>query len=85
MLAGVVRSMDDGIWSANIDCLVVHRDYQRQGIAGAMLDALLRDISHIQYISVSPNASEMVPFYQRHGFLLVTDGRLLQRERREVL
>ena len=80
VLAGIVRSMDDGIWSANIDCMVVHAAYQRRGIAGAMLRALLRELSGIRYISVSPNSSDTVPLYLKNGFELVEDGRLLQLE-----
>ena len=80
VLAGIVRSMDDGIWSATIDCMVVHAAYQRQGIAGAMLRALLRELSGIRYVSVSPNSSDTVPLYLKNGFSRIEDGSLLQLE-----
>ena len=78
VLAGIVRSMDDGIWSANIDCMVVHPAYQRRGIGSAMLRALLRELSGIRYISVAPNSADTVPLYLKFGFELVEDGRMLQ-------
>lgn len=82
VLVGIVRSMDDGIWSANIDCMVVHAAYQRRGIAGAMLRALLHELSGIRYISVAPNDAGTVPLYLKNGFTLIEDGRLLQREQK---
>lgn len=35
-LVGLIRSMDDGVWSANIDCLVVHVDYWGNGVGRAL-------------------------------------------------
>ena len=77
-LVGIARSMDDGCWSANIDCLVVHRKYAKQGIGTLMMCVLLDKLADVQYISVSPNESKNASFYVRLGFKLVPDGRLLQ-------
>lgn len=79
-LVGFARSMDDNIWNANIDCVIVRPDYQRKGIASAMLDKLLEQLGHIQTLTVAPNESENSPLYQKRGFILVEDGCLLQRE-----
>lgn len=78
-LVGFARSMDDGIWSANIDCVVVHNDYQRQGIGNNLLCALLAQLRCVRYISVSPDHAEVAPFYEKHGFKLMGDGCLMQR------
>ncbi len=78
-LVGIVRSMDDGIWSANIDCMVVHSAFQRRGIADAMLKKLLEVLGQIKYISVSPDSAYVLPLYQKNGFALIEGGVLLQR------
>lgn len=78
-LVGFARSMDDGIWSANIDCVVVHNDYQRQGIGNKLLCVLLDQLSCVRYVSVSPDHAEVAPFYAKHGFKLMGDGCLMQR------
>ena len=79
VLVGIVRSMDDGIWSANIDCMVVHSRYQRQGSADAMLKKLLSVIAQIKYVSVSPDSAHVLPLYQKNGFARIEGGVLLQR------
>lgn len=77
-LVGIVRSMDDGCWSANIDCLVVHKDYAHKGIGTMIMRVLLDKLASVKYISVSPNEAKNASFYVRFGFKLVPDGRLLQ-------
>ncbi len=78
LLVGISRSMDDNIWSANIDCVVVHKDYQKQGIGKAMLKKLMEDLSHIKYISAMPDSADTSPLYLAVGFSLIEDSRLLQ-------
>lgn len=79
-LVGVARSMDDGVWSANIDCIIVHAGHQRQGIAGMMLDELLDMLKDVHYVSVSPNESYILPMYLKAGFRTIPEGSLLQLE-----
>lgn len=78
-LAGIIRSMDDGCWSANIDCLVVHKNYQNQGLAKLLLGELLKDLQGIQYINVCPDDKSMMPFYESFGFKLI-EGCYMQKE-----
>ncbi len=78
VLAGIIRSMDDGYWSANIDCLVVHKDYQKKGIATQMLLELLNDLSEIQYINICPDDKELINFYLKFGFT-VKEGFYIQK------
>lgn len=77
-LIGIIRSMDDGCWSANIDCLVVHKDYQGKGIASKLLTELLDDLKNIEYINVCPDDKKMDTFYLQFGFNIV-DGYYLQK------
>ena len=77
-LIGIIRSMDDGYWSANIDCLVVHKDFQGKGIASKLITELLDDLKNIEYINVCPDDKTMDSFYLKFGFNIV-DGYYLQK------
>lgn len=84
-LVGIIRSMDDGCWSANIDCLVVHADYHNRGVGTALIKALLKKIGNIINISVSPSEYKNISFYEKFGFKTVKGSSLLQiiRENKE--
>lgn len=77
-LVAMVRSMDDGKWSANIDCVLVHPDYQKQGIGTKILKILLEQLKDIEYINLSPNDMKVKPFYEKLGFMQVHTGGLMQ-------
>ena len=77
-LVGIARSMDDNIWSANIDCVVVHSKYQNCGIAKSMINELTHQLSHIQFINVAPNSKESFSLYLNNGFELIEESRLFQ-------
>ena len=77
-LVGIIRSMDDDLWSANIDCLVVHRDYQGQGIGSALVKQLLERLRHVKYVSVSPSERENISFYEKLGVTALEGSALLQ-------
>ena len=78
-LVGIIRSMDDGYWSANIDCLVVHKDYQGKGIGSKLLDVLLDQIKQIKYINVAPDSRKQIKFYKKAGFSLIKGCYLQKR------
>ena len=80
-LVGLARASGDNVWCATIDAVCVHKDYQRQGIGSELIRQLLNELSDCQYISVSPNCSSNIPFYEKLGFAKVEDGSLLQIER----
>lgn len=77
-LIGLIRSMDDDCWSANIDCLVVHKDFQKKGIGTQLLSELLEDLNKVQYINVCPDDKGILNFYEGFGFKIV-DGMYLQK------
>jgi N-acetylglutamate synthase-like GNAT family acetyltransferase len=70
-LIGIIRSMDDGLWSSNIDCLLVHKDYQHKGIGTQLMNALLKKITNVEYINVCPDKRENAKFYKQFGFKVI--------------
>ena len=78
-LVGIIRSMDDSYWSTNIDCLVVHKDYQGKGIGRKLLEVLLEQIKDIKYINVAPDSRKQIKFYKKAGFSLIKGCYLQKR------
>ena len=77
-LVGLIRGLDDGIWQATIDCLLVNPAYQGKGIASALLKHLLNEYSDFLYIDVVPDEKKNVSFYEKHGFEIMKEGTPLQ-------
>ena len=77
-LVGLIRGLDDGVWQATIDCLLVHADYQRQGIASALLNMLMAEYRHFLYINVVTDDKKNTSFYLQHGFDVMAEGTPLQ-------
>ena len=77
-LVGLIRGMDDGVWQATIDCLLVDPQYQRRGIASALLNSLLEEYRDYFYVNVTPDEKENVAFYQKYGFEILQSGTPLQ-------
>lgn len=78
-LLGLIRSMDDSCFSANIDCLIVNPTYQKIGIGSKLLEELLNDLKEIHYINVYPVSIEMIHFYNKFGFKTI-NGLYMQKE-----
>lgn len=78
-LVGIIRGLDDGVWQATIDCLLVNAEYQGQGIASKLLTLLLNEYKDILYVDVVPDEKKNVSFYEKHGFKVMQDGTPLQR------
>lgn len=77
-LAGLIRGLDDGVWQASIDCLLVDPEYQGQKIASTLLDMLLEDYREFLYVDVVPDEKKNVVFYLKHGFAVMEEGTALQ-------
>lgn len=77
-LIGLIRGLDDGVWQAKIDCLLVDPKYQRQGIGSALLSMPLEEYRHFMYVDVVPDDKRNVPFYQRHGFQIADGSMAMQ-------
>ena len=84
-LVGLGRGMDDGAWQATIDCLLVTPEFQRQGIASALINTLLEEYRNFLYINVTPEEKENVTFYQKFGFEVEGCGTLMQIKGKELL
>lgn len=78
-LIGLIRSTDDSIWHANIDCLVVRDCYQHRGIGTALLNKMQELLESTACISVSPNDACNNRFYEKFGFVVIEGSSLLQR------
>ncbi|MDF2514691.1 MAG: acetyltransferase [Herbinix sp.] len=77
-LIGLIRGLDDGIWQATIDCLLVNPQYQGIGVASSLLKRLLAGYKEFLYVDVVPDEKKNVEFYLKHGFELMLEGTPLQ-------
>lgn len=77
-LVGLVRVLDDSEMLAYIHYVLVHPDYQGQGIAGKMIEMVKEKYKDYLYIEVMPEESKNVSFYQRFGFKIMEDGVAMQ-------
>ena len=77
-LIGLIRVLDDTEMLAQIHYVLVHPDYQGQGIAGKMLAYIKEKYKDFLYIEVMPEDKKNVPFYQKHGFSVMENGTALQ-------
>ena len=77
-LVGLVRVLDDGEMLAYMHYVLVHPDYHRNGIAGAMIEKVKEKYSHYLYLEVMPVESKNASFYERFGFQKMNDGVAMQ-------
>ena len=77
-LVGLIRGLDDGVWQASIDCLLVDPEYQGRKIASALLEMLLEDYRELLYVDVVPDEKRNVGFYLKHGFEVMEEGTAMQ-------
>lgn len=78
-LIGIVRSMDDGVLSADIDCLVVHGEHRHNGVEELLVDEMLNVLKDVKYVVITADAPELVEIYVTRGFKKPVMGRTLQR------
>lgn len=77
-LVGLVRLLDDSELVAYMHYVLVHPDYQGQGIAGKLLAMVKEKYRRYLYIEIMPEESKNAPFYERHGFQVMQDGVAMQ-------
>lgn len=73
-LVGLIRVLDDTEMLAQIHYVLVHPEYQGQGIAGNMLELIKEKYKNFFYLEVMPEESKNAPFYEKHGFHVMEDG-----------
>ncbi|MGD7050757.1 GNAT family N-acetyltransferase [Rossellomorea marisflavi] len=72
-IVGIGRAMTDGIFNAAIYDIVVHREFQRQGIAKKIMEFLLDSLSNVSCVHlISTTGNE--EFYQKFGLKMLKTG-----------
>ena len=77
-LVGLTRVLDDTAMLAQIHYVLVHPDYQGQGIAGKMIEYVKEKYKDFMYIEGMPEDKNNVPFYEKHGFSVMENGAAIQ-------
>lgn len=77
-LVGLIRVLDDTEMLAQIHYVLVHPDYQGKGIAGKMLEHIKEKYKNFLYLEAMPAEKKNVPFYQKHGFVVMENGAAIQ-------
>ena len=77
-LVGLARVLDDSEMLAQIHYVLVHPDYQGQGIAGKMIEYIKEKYKNFLYIEGMPEDKKNVPFYEKHGFRVMENGAAIQ-------
>ena len=77
-LVGLTRVLDDTAMLAQIHYVLVHPDYQGQGIAGKMIEYIKKKYKEFLYIEGMPEDKSNVPFYEKHGFSVMENGAAIQ-------
>ena len=77
-LVGLTRVLDDTEMLAQIHYVLVHPDYQGQGIAGEMIEYIKEKYKNFLYIEGMPEDKNNVLFYEKHGFSVMENGAAIQ-------
>ncbi len=77
-LVGLARVLDDSELVAYMHYVLVHPDYQHQGIARHMVEQVREKYKHYLYIEIMPEERKNAAFYQRFGFQVMEDGVAMQ-------
>lgn len=77
-LVGLIRALDDGEMVVFLHYLLVHPDYQGNGIAAHLLQIIKEKYKDYLYINIMPDERQNITFYQKHGFTLLENGAAMQ-------
>ena len=77
-LVGLVRLLDDSEMLAYMHYVLVHPNYQGQGIAGTLVEMAKEKYKDYLYIEIMPEESKNATFYEKHGFRRMSDGVAMQ-------
>lgn len=77
-LGGLIRVPGDSETLAQIHYMLVHPDYQGQGIAGKMLELIKEKYKDYLYIESMPKDKSNVPLYVKHRFTMTENGAAIQ-------
>ena len=77
-LVSLIRALDDSEMLAQIHYVLVHPDYQGQGIAGQLVERIKEKHKNFLYIEGMPEDETNVLFYEKHGFQRMAHGAAIQ-------
>lgn len=77
-LAGLARVIDDGEMLAYMHWVLVNPKYQGMHVGSGLVERVKERYAGYMFLEVMPEESKNAPFYQRHGFTLMEDGRAMQ-------
>ena len=77
-LVGLIRVPGDSETLTQIHYMLVHPNYQRQGIAGKMLELIKEKYKDYLYIESMPKDKSNVPLYVKHRFTMTENGAAIQ-------
>lgn len=77
-LVGLARLLDDSEMLAYMHYVLVHPDYQGQGIAGTLVEMAKEKYKDYLYLEIMPEESKNAAFYEKHGFQCMSDGAAMQ-------
>jgi GNAT superfamily N-acetyltransferase len=74
-LVGYLNVISDGVSDALLNNLIVHPDYQRQGIGKSLLETAVKELSKdgVMFFNLVFK-EELVPFYKKCGFHIMRAG-----------
>lgn len=72
-IVGFGRAMTDGVFNAAIYDVVVHQEYQKQGIARKIMEFLLNELIHVSCVHLIATTGNE-EFYQKLGLKKVKTG-----------
>lgn len=71
-LAGLIRTVGDGVTITYIQDLLVHPDFQKQGVGSKLLDTALEAVGGVRQVYISTDACEsnqhVIDLYVSRGF-----------------
>lgn len=77
-LVGLARLLDDSEMLAYMHYVLVHPDYQGQGIASQLVSLAKEKYKDYLYLEIMPEERKNAAFYQKHGFQIMEDGVAMQ-------
>ncbi len=70
--------IDDGEMLAYMHWVLVNPKYQGMHVGSGLVERVKERYAGYIFLEVMPEESKNAPFYQRHGFTLMEDGRAMQ-------
>jgi ribosomal protein S18 acetylase RimI-like enzyme len=67
VLIGFARAITDGRFRGYIEDVVIHKDFQKEGIGTKLVSRLLEELSHIDVISLFCE-KDLISFYEKTNF-----------------